>query len=36
MIDLETKQNNSYIPEKWDDKDLNLLNINGEYKPKKD
>lgn len=35
MIDLETKQNNSYIPEKWDDKDLNLLNINGEYKPKK-
>ncbi len=35
MIDLETKQNSSYIPEKWEDSDLNILNINGEHKSKK-
>ncbi len=35
MIDIETKNNLSDIPENWNDKDLNISNINGEYKPKK-
>ncbi len=35
MNDIETKNNIINIPESWDDSDLNLINNNGEWKPKK-
>lgn len=35
MIDIETKNNTQNIPESWDDSDLKLTNINGEWKPVK-